>query len=96
MKGRMSAMEAIMLADLRKKEQEKERERNQGKLTNGLQKNEVKVKNDYWLAPGIVVKVINKKMLDGKYYKVHTPTYQPPSDCAGAVSQHACACPYTP
>ena len=26
-------------------------------------------KTDYWLAAGIIVKVVNKKMLDGKYYK---------------------------
>ena len=26
-------------------------------------------RTDYWLHPGIVVKILNKKLVDGKYYK---------------------------
>lgn len=33
------------------------------------QKLEKKKRTDYWLCPGIVVKVVNKKLRDGMYYK---------------------------
>ena len=67
-------MEAIMQADLRRKEKEREKERlmAQAEVAAAAEskKKAADKKTDYWLAAGIIVKVVNKKMLDGKYYKV--------------------------
>jgi DNA/RNA-binding protein KIN17 len=52
----VSAMEQIMLEEERKKQIAKQRE-------------EKSLRHDYWLQPGIVVKIMNKKVGEGKYYK---------------------------
>ena len=52
----VSAMEQIMLEEERKKQIAR-------------QKEEKSLRHDYWLQPGIVVKIMNKKVGEGKYYK---------------------------
>mmetsp|Transcript_38863 Transcript_38863/g.91939 ORF Transcript_38863/g.91939 Transcript_38863/m.91939 type:complete len:400 (-) Transcript_38863:81-1280(-) len=62
-KRKLSAVEEIILKDKRKKE-EQERERVEMETIQA----EATVTDD-WLAKGIVVKVVHKKLADGKYYK---------------------------
>lgn len=54
--GPKSAMEQIMFEEEKKKQVAKD-------------KSEKKERTDNWLQPGIVVKIMNKKVGDGKYYK---------------------------
>jgi len=44
---------------------------------------------DYWLAQGIVVKVVNKKLLDGRYYKVKGVVERVADRYSGHVRMHS-------
>jgi DNA/RNA-binding protein KIN17 len=45
-------------------------------------------RRDYWLHPGIVVKVLNKKVSDGKYYKLKADVVRVIDDYVGEVKVH--------
>mmetsp|Transcript_29957 Transcript_29957/g.39386 ORF Transcript_29957/g.39386 Transcript_29957/m.39386 type:complete len:404 (-) Transcript_29957:167-1378(-) len=54
--SKMSALDKIIMEDKKRKEAAQKRE-------------EETSRKDYWLHKGIIVKVLNKKIRDGKYYK---------------------------
>jgi DNA/RNA-binding protein KIN17 len=45
-------------------------------------------RKDYWVHPGIVVKVLNKKVSDGKYYKLKADVVRVIDDYVGEVKVH--------
>jgi len=57
-KAKVSGIEALMKQEQRRKEEEAKRK-----------DASASARTDYWLATGIIVKVLNRKLLDGKYYK---------------------------
>lgn len=61
-KAKKSVMEALM-------EQEQARKTAREEEETASKKNAVDERKDYWLREGIVVKVVNKKVGGGKYYK---------------------------
>ncbi len=52
----ISALESIRLEEVRR-------------LTKLIEREDETNRKDYWLHPGITVKILNKKLSDGKYYK---------------------------
>ena len=69
----MSAMEQIMIEEERKKEVARQ----------AIDKTE---RTDYWLQPGIVVKIKNKKVGDGKFYKMKAVVVRVIEQFVGEVS----------
>lgn len=54
-----------------------------------LSSEESRNRKDYWLQPGIVVKILNKKLSDGKYYKLKADVLRVIDDYVGEVRVHS-------
>ncbi|CAM9726291.1 unnamed protein product, partial [Hapterophycus canaliculatus] len=68
--GKRSMMEVLMEQERAKKRAKKEEEeRVEAAAVAAKAKSSEGLRKDYWLRPGIVVKVMNKKVGGGKYYK---------------------------
>ncbi|CAM9867424.1 unnamed protein product [Scytosiphon promiscuus] len=68
--GKRSMMEVLMEQErAKKKAKEEEEERAEAAEASAKAKASEGARKDYWLRPGIVVKVMNKKVGGGKYYK---------------------------
>lgn len=68
--GKRSMMEVLMEQErAKKKAKREEEEKEEAAAASAKSKASEGARKDYWLRPGIVVKVMNKKVAGGKYYK---------------------------